>query len=81
MCFDIGSITLGAGAKTRLESSITKFTPHCICRRVYGGLCRLAAQQLVDYTFNTRMAQHLDSRCVLPATKTRLKSSMNLKNV
>ena len=24
--------TLGAGAKTRLESRIKKFTPHCICR-------------------------------------------------
>ena len=24
--------TLGAGAKTRLESRIKKFTPHCVCR-------------------------------------------------
>ena len=30
MCF--GLSTLGAGAKTRLESRIKKFTPHCICR-------------------------------------------------
>ena len=30
MCF--GPSTLGAGAKTRLESRIKKFTPHCICR-------------------------------------------------
>ena len=27
MCF--GPSTLGAGAKTRLESRIKKFTPHC----------------------------------------------------
>ena len=26
---------MGAGAKTRLESRIKKFTPHCVCR--YGG--------------------------------------------
>ena len=31
MCF--GPSTLGAGAKTRLESRIKKFTPHCVCRR------------------------------------------------
>ena len=30
MCF--GPSTLGAGAKTRLESRIKKCTPHCICR-------------------------------------------------
>ena len=30
MCF--GPSTQGAGAKTRLESRIKKFTPHCICR-------------------------------------------------
>ena len=30
MCF--GPCTLGAGAKTCLESRIKKFTPHCICR-------------------------------------------------
>ena len=30
MCF--GPSTLGAGAKTRLESRIKKFTPHCVCR-------------------------------------------------
>ena len=30
LCF--GPSTLGAGAKTRLESGIKKFTPHCICR-------------------------------------------------
>ena len=29
MCFGPG--TLGAGAKTRLEFRIKKFTPHCIC--------------------------------------------------
>ena len=29
MCF--GLRTLGAGAKTRLESRIKKFTPHCVC--------------------------------------------------
>ena len=34
MCFDIGSCTLGAGAKTRLESRIKKFTPHCVYRSV-----------------------------------------------
>ena len=28
MCF--GPSTLGAGAKTRLESRIKKFTPHCV---------------------------------------------------
>ena len=27
-----GPSTLGAGAKTRLESKIKKLTPHCICR-------------------------------------------------
>ena len=32
MCF--GLSTLGAGAKTRLESRIKKFMPHCICRHV-----------------------------------------------
>ena len=32
MCF--GPSTLGAGAKTRLESRIKKFTPHCVCRQV-----------------------------------------------
>ena len=25
---------MGAGAKTRLESRMKKFTPHCICRRI-----------------------------------------------
>ena len=30
MCFGPG--TLGAGAKTRLESRIKEFTPHCVCR-------------------------------------------------
>ena len=30
MCF--GLSTLGAGAKTRLESRIKEFTPHCVCR-------------------------------------------------
>ena len=29
MCF--GPSTLGAGAKTRLESRIKEFTPHCVC--------------------------------------------------
>ena len=33
MCF--GPSTLGAGAKTRLESRIKKFTPHCVCRTVH----------------------------------------------
>ena len=33
MCF--GPSTLGAGAKTRLESRIKKFTPHCICRYTF----------------------------------------------
>ena len=32
MCF--GPSTLGAWAKTRLESRIKKFTPHCVCRPV-----------------------------------------------
>ena len=27
-----GPSTLGAGAKTRLESRIKEFTPHCVCR-------------------------------------------------
>ena len=30
MCF--GLSTLGAGAKTRLESRIKELTPHCVCR-------------------------------------------------
>ena len=30
MCF--GLSTLGAGAKTRLESRLKEFTPHCVCR-------------------------------------------------
>ena len=30
MCF--GPSTLGAGAKTRLESRTEKFKPHCVCR-------------------------------------------------
>ena len=30
MCF--GPSTLDAGAKTRLESRIKKFTPHCMCQ-------------------------------------------------
>ena len=30
MCFGPG--TVGDGAKTRLESRIKKFTPHCVCR-------------------------------------------------
>ena len=33
MCF--GSSTLGAEAKTRLESRIKKFAPHCACRPVH----------------------------------------------
>ena len=37
MCF--GPSTLGAGAKTRLESRIKKFTPHCICRYPRSGSC------------------------------------------
>ena len=32
MCF--GLSTLGAGAKTRLESRLKKFTPHCVCSGV-----------------------------------------------
>ena len=32
MCF--GLSTLGAGAKTRLESRIKKSTPHCVCRPI-----------------------------------------------
>ena len=32
MCF--GPSTLGAGAKTCLESRIKKITPHCVCRSV-----------------------------------------------
>ena len=32
MCF--GLSTLGAEAKTRLESRIKEFTPHCVCRRL-----------------------------------------------
>ena len=32
MCFGPG--TLGAGAKTRLESRIKEFTPHCVCRPI-----------------------------------------------
>ena len=35
MCF--GPSTLGAGAKTRLESRIKKFTPHCGCRPLLAG--------------------------------------------
>ena len=30
MCFDLS--TLGAGAKTRLESRVKKFTPHYVCK-------------------------------------------------
>ena len=33
MCF--GPSTLGAGAKTRLESRIKEFTPHCVCRQQF----------------------------------------------
>ena len=36
MCF--GPSTLGAGAKTRLESRIMKVTPHCVCRSGNDGL-------------------------------------------
>ena len=32
MCF--GPSTLGAGAKTLLESRIKEFTPHCVCRYI-----------------------------------------------
>ena len=32
MCF--GSITLGAGDETRLETRTNKFTPHCIYRPI-----------------------------------------------
>ena len=39
MCF--GPSTLGAGAKTRLESRIKKFTPHCVYR-VRDGLPQIA---------------------------------------
>ena len=31
-CVLVSLSTLGAGAKTRLESRIKKFTPHCVCR-------------------------------------------------
>ena len=33
MCFSPS--TLGAGAKTRLESRMKEFTPHCICTYMY----------------------------------------------
>ena len=34
MCFGQHLVsTLGAGAKTRLESRIKKYKPHCVCRR------------------------------------------------
>ena len=43
MCF--GLSTLGAGAKTRLESRIKEFTPHCVCRP--GAPSRFAHSRLV----------------------------------
>ena len=32
MCFGASTLSVGAGAITRLESRIKKFTPHCVCR-------------------------------------------------
>ena len=42
--------TLGAGAKTRLESRMKKFTPHCVCRydTVKMELVELASQSHLD---------------------------------
>ena len=66
MCF--GPSTLGAGAKTRLESRIKKFTPHCIYRPSgylpnYNTTITSEASFEVGNTLHIRMAckQYLDS--------------------
>ena len=51
MCF--GPSTLGAGAKTRLESRIKTFTPHCVCRYadtldLIGARFSVPADELLD---------------------------------
>ena len=51
MCF--GPSTLGAGAKTRLESRIKKFTPHCVCRA--GRAKGLKGQVVLTYTLNVKV--------------------------
>ena len=88
MCF--GPSTLGAGAKTRLESRIKKFTPHCVhikgTQRAVHHVCHTGQSISTIYTtplfFKMACKQNLDLRCVLisdPGTlgagaKTRLES-------
>ena len=59
MCF--GPSTLGAGAKTRLESRMKKFTPHCIYT-----LARQPIKSCITpLFFKMACKQNLDLRCVL----------------
>ena len=60
MCF--GPSTLGAGAKTRLESRIKKFMPHCICRHAlprFANMLGLAGQHPVVATQAQALADKL----------------------
>ena len=84
MCF--GPSTLGAGAKTRLESRIKKFTPHCVCRRLLR--IRITGQSVTNYKSKWRNIWIRDVFCYrIPAplvlgvpTKTRLESSIKKLN-
>ena len=76
MCF--GPSTLGAGAKTRLESRIKKLTPHCVCRPFQARLMTNASKPLerpantmtkphilTPFPFFQNSAKIRDLRCVL----------------
>ena len=55
MCF--GPSTLGAGAKTRLESRIKKFTPHCICSLCFSVTARHDPSLAMTRLLRNRMCQ------------------------
>ena len=78
MCF--GPSTLGAGAKTRLESRIKKFTPHCVCRPSMLGMHsrdhNSIALNPVDYFSSQRLVgRGID--CTARACQKKEKHNMN----
>ena len=68
MC--VGPSTLGAGAKTRLESRIKKFTPHCVCRYMKDRTAQVqTAQGHVDLMYlQTQCRSHVPANTSISCT-------------
>ena len=70
-------VPLGAGAKTRLESRIKKFTPHCVCRPTGADATRSCLDQQAPCT----RTLHSNARTHVPSISSARSQNLSASSI